>query len=624
MSWIWRTRPVRARTPSSAGDGAADPGAVRLHLEKILTSPEFASATRLQQFLAFVVEERLQGADTIKETDLAIRVFNRRTSFDPSGDSVVRVAAGNLRHRLRDYYLNTGRDDPLLIELPKGTYVPVFRTRSASMPGPARARIRPVWWIVASAFELVLIGAVLYWLLAPPRRTWSSIAVLPFLNLSNNPDSEYMTDGLVEEVTTALAQVEGLQVVARSSAFQFRGKGLDIRAAGRQLGVETVLEGSVRTVGNKVRISAQLIKVADGFHIWSRTWEGDPNDIFAIQDDLTRSVAAALKRRQPQRAAAPRDLEAYDLYLKGQYFKDRITSADLARSVHYLQQSIRKDPTYAPAHSVLADAYASTAYHEVVPDPEAIARAKSEAQRALALDPSLAEAHALLAWIRFFYDWDWPESERGLRRALALNPNSARAHDWYAQWLTSAGRFDEALSEARKALTLDPLNCRVVTNVAVVFYCARRYDEAYRQTRQALEINPHYYQAHTIGGASLQEKRMYAEAEAEMQAAMNEYRGDPDTVAHLAVVQMALGHRADAVETIAAFEHPPVGQPVAHYELAYLYLAMGQKDRALDALAKAYGERSSDMLVLNVDPVFAGLHTDPRFVALRSKMGWTR
>jgi serine/threonine-protein kinase len=624
MARIWTRMRGAPQERSRAPNGAnVDAGLVRQQLEKILASPEFANASRLQQFLAFVVDEKLNGAETIKETALAIHVFNRRPSFDPSGDSVVRVAAGNLRIRLRDYYLSTGRDDAVIVELPKGSYVPLFRTNAVERGAPAQREARIGWKKMASIAAILLLACSAAWWFAKTRtnQAFSSIAVLPFLNLSNNPDNEYLTDGFVEEVTSGLAQVDGLQVVARSSAFQFRGKSPDIRTAGHQLGVETILEGSVHTIGGRLRVSAQLVKVADGFHIWSRTWEGDAGDIFAIQDDLIRSVASVLRHPGGVRNNPPHDLEAYDLYLKGLYFKDRVTSADLQKSVSYLEQSTRKDPQYPPAWAALGFAEAEIAYHAVQPEPETIARARAAATRALELDENLADAHAVLAWIRYFYDWNWGESELGLRRAVVLNPNSAWAHDWYSQDLMSLGRFEEALKEARRALLLDPLNFRVSTNVSVVLYCAHRYDEAIRQCRQAAEIDPHYYAAWSILGDSFQEKRMYREAVAALQRSVAEYPKDSDTTGHLAMVLMAMGRKDEAGKLIAVLEHPAAGEPMPWYQLAYVRLAMGDKGRAVEALDKSFQQHSSDMVVLTVDPVFDSLHQHPGFLALARKMG---
>ncbi|WP_321473601.1 TPR end-of-group domain-containing protein [uncultured Paludibaculum sp.] len=598
-----------------------DPTAVRLHLERILGSPEFLSATRLQQFLTFVVEQKLEGAVSVKETEVAMQVFHRQSSFDPSGDSVVRVAASNLRSRLRDYYQSTGAHDNIRIELPKGKYLPTFSVGPTPAPQGHNARLI----ITTTAGLALLFIAAAWWGYSASRdQRPSSIAVLPFLNLSNNPENEYLTDGFVEEVTTSLAQVEGLKVVARSSSFQFKGKSPEVRVAGRQLGVETILEGSIRTVGRRVRISAQLIKVSDGFHIWSHTWDSDGGNLIGVGDELVRLVAGTLQRPSTPRGQLPRDPEAYDLYLKGQYVKDRITPAELARSVELLRRSIAKDPNYAPAHAALGEVLASQAYYSLTPDWALIARAKEEAGKALALDNQLAHAHALLAWIQFFADWDWVGSEQGLRRSIQLNPNLARAHDWYAQYLTAAGRADDSLTEARRALSLDPLNYRTSTNLSVALYCARHFDEAIRQAREAMELNPHFHLAHTVAGASLQEKGAYREAIVELEAALRDNPADADTVAHLTAVRWATGDRAAARKGLDTLEHWPSPAPTPWYELAYAYSVLGDRTRAFEALDHARNERSSDMPFLRADPAFENLRNEPRFRALEARMGWRR
>jgi TolB-like protein/Tfp pilus assembly protein PilF len=577
-----------------------------------------ATATRLQQFLTFVVEQKLGGAESIKEAELAMGVFNRRSSFDPGSDSVVRVAAGNLRHRLRDYYQRSGSQDTLIIEIPKGSYVPAFRSGEVRL---APRRIWPVTAAVMGASCLAAGGG--YWALSTRQQpTATSVAVLPFLNLSGTAENAELSDGLVEEVTTALARADGLQVVSRSSAFQFRDKGVDVRAAGRELGVQTVLEGSIRTIGKRVRINAQLIKVSDGFHIWSRAWEGDTSNLYALQAELSQSVASVLNYRLRGHAAAPKDPDAYLQYLKGQSYQNRATVPDLTLAAALLRSAIATDPGWAPAHAALAGAYASLAYHEVVPNPETIARAKQSAETALRLDSRSAEAHAVLAWIGFFYDWDWAGSETGLRRALELDPNSAQAQGWLAQRLMSEGRFDEALAAAGKALARDPLSYRASSNVGVVLYCARRFEEAIAQCRLALQINPKYSLAHTIAGASLQELRQYPEAERELRAALQELPGEPDTQAHLGAVALAVGRREEALQILGALEHPPGGGPSSAYSVACLRVALGQTDQALLALETAVSQRSSDITVLNVDPALAALHGDKSFQALIARLGW--
>jgi len=601
--------------------------AVRDQLQRLLASPAFADAPRLRSLLAFLVEQTICGhAEEIKESVIAVEVFGRAPDFDPRADSVVRVQVRNLRAKLRAYYDQEGRDDAVRFDLPSGSYVPVFE---ASQPPSATApavrhvvfpRRRLAWAAVGLALAVAM--AVLAMLILGRTGARRSVAVLPFLNLTGDSGKDYFVDGFVDELTTSLAQAKGLQVVARSSAFQFRGKSPDVRVAGRQLGVAAILEGSVSSAGGTVRVSAQLINVEDGFHVWSHTYAGAAEDVFTIRDQIAKAVSVALDVSSPARttAAAYRpDVEAYDLYLKGQYFKERVTLDDLGRSIQFFEQSVHRDPGFAAAYAALADVYATVAYHQVVPEKESIAKAKAAAARALELDPALAEAHAVLAWIQCFYDWDWAAGERGLRRALELNPNSARTHDWYSEALLLAGRFDQAISESKKALALDPLSYRVSGNISVILYCAHRYDQAIRQARQTLEINPHYYQANTMLGTSLAEKRMYPEAAAALRAALADYPGEPDTKAHLAAVEAAIGKRDEALKLTGELEQ---SEPKPYYHLAFLYAVSGDKDRAFDALDKAYAHRDGDILSLNVDPAFDSLHSDPRFGVLWKKIGW--
>jgi adenylate cyclase len=598
---------------------------VRAHLQRILASTEFASATRLQQFLAFVVEQRLEGADSLKETELAIRLFHRGSSFDPSGDSIVRVAASNLRHRLRSYYQGTGAADRLLIDLPKGTYVPVFTRREAGAPpkrpgsSPRRARL----WRIASGVAAACLTAALVWhvWMRPSTIPPASLAVLPFLNLNSTPDSGYLADGLVDELTSALSHVEGLRVASRTSAFQFRGTNIDVREAGRKLGVATILEGSVRIVGSRIKVNTQLIQVSDGFHIWSQTAEGGAEDLFLIQVELTRGIASALQlRASPAPAAAPHR-EAYDLFLRGQYFRDRITPDDLVRSLRYLQAAVDKDPSYAPARAALAGTYATLAYYEPAPDPAKIQRAKAEAGEALKRNPNLASAHALLAWIRYFNDWDWKGSEEGLRHSLILNPNSAEAHDWLAQRLMAEGRFEEAIDESTRALQLDPLNYRLTTNLGVALYLQGSYEEAIRQSRVALELNPSHYKAHTLIGVSLQELGRHTQALAALQTAGQANPADADTLAHTATVLLALGRREEALVVRRLLESGDLVRQKPFYDLAHIQVAMGEKDGAFASLEESFRLRSSDIPVLKVDPAFRTLHQDPRFAALLHRIG---
>ncbi len=587
--------------------------------------------------MRFVVNQVLDGnGDQIKEYLVGVEAFGRPDSYDPRTDPVVRVEARRLRSKLEEYYAAEGSQDEIRIDIPKGSYAPTFswnRPIEPKAPNPEEnttARKPQRAWNIKVAVPVLCAIVIILCVAAyqairpkPKDHRITSIAVLPFLNLGN-AENEYFTDGLVDELTTVLAQLKGLRVVARTSAFQFRDKNPDIREVGRRLGVEKVIEGSVQKTGDRIRINIQLINTVDGFHLWSNTFNRNARDIFAVQDEVTRAIAKALELQLSGKMPAlekrvARNLEAYNLYLKGRYFINKIVLTDVRRGIQYLEEAVRADPDYGPAHAALADGYATMAFREVRADPEMITKAKAAAAQALKLDGNLAEAHAVLAWIEYFYDWDWDCSEQGLLRALAIDPNSSRIHDMYSQVLMSASRFDEAIAESKKALALDPINNKICVTLAVIYYLAGRYDDAVRQSKLVLEMNPHYSLAHTVIGVSYIEKRMYPQAREALRKSLEENPQDADTMAHLSIVEHYLGNDTESLRWSNRIESIV---PKAWYHLSHVYALRGEKDRAFDALAKCCRERNSDITVLNVDPAFASLRSDPRYADFKKKLGW--
>jgi len=314
-------------------------------------------------------------------------------------------------------------------------------------------------------------------------KTHPSIAVLPFTNLSVDKEQEYFCDGMAEEIISALTHVEGLHIVARTSAFAFKGEKLDVREIGKRLNVGTVLEGSVRKAGNRLRISAQLINVADGYHLWSEKYDRDMEDIFAIQDEISLAIVDKLKVKllgEEKAALVKRytdNLEAYSLYLKGRYHWSKRTPEGIKKAIQHFKQVIEKDPNYALAHAGLADCYSMLEQARVLPAKEAFPKAKAAVTKALEIDETLAEAHTSLAFVRWYYDWDWAGAEKEFLRAIELNPNYPTGHQWYAVYLAEMGRPAEAISEIKKAQELDPL--LVIINIASawILICARQYDQ---------------------------------------------------------------------------------------------------------------------------------------------------
>ena len=432
-------------------------------MDKILASNAFAGAERPGRFLRFVVEQALAG-NQLKETQLGVEVFGRSPSYDPRLDGVVRVEAVKLRSRLKEYYETEGADDPVRIDLPKGGYLPSFEALPSQPDETVAAPQGRVWWtdwrVIVPPLALALI--VVGYLLArrsrprPASPDSSSIAVLPFVNLSSDKENEYFSDGLTDDLIDALTKVQGLRVVARGSAFQFKGKNPDIRTVGRQLNVATVLEGSVQRSGGRLRITAQLSSVADGYHVWSETYDRRLADIFAVQDEISRAIVAALEVRVAGHPggrlvqSSTQDLEAYNLYLQGRFHLNKWRPESARKGIEYFAQAIAKDPGYAPAYTGMADCYTWLGVFGWSEARQAMPQARQAANRALQLDETLAAAHVSLGYVKALYDWDWPGAEREFKRALELSPGDADVHFAYSiTYLTPfLGRLDEALRKS--------------------------------------------------------------------------------------------------------------------------------------------------------------------------------
>jgi len=488
------------------------------------------------------------------------------------------------------------------------------------------------WPILLSGFAVVALITIVATFLFYSSQSDStdiekSIAVLPFTDMSPSKDQEYFGDGMAEAIINALVGIPGLKVSARTSAFQFKGGENDIQTIGEKLGVATVLEGSVAKSGNTLRITAQLINVADGFHLWSNTYDRELTDIFAIQDDLSRSIVEALEvelsgdKTKTLTKRKPTSVEAYNLYLKGRYFWNRRTGEGLKTSIDYFQQAIDLDPTYALAYAGLADSYNLLAPYMVVSPKEAMPKAKAAAIRALEIDDTLGEAHNSLAFVRRYFDFDWLAAEKGSKRAIELNPNNATAHHWYALYLTGMGQLTEAISEIKRAQDLDPLSLIIATNVGWVYYYARQYDESVEHFKKALEMDPNFAQAHKrISLAYLQEGKC-EEAMAELQKAVTLSDGSTNMLTALAYGNAVCGKRQEALEIVDNLREQSSSKYVSSVDIAAIYCALGESDTVFMWLEKAYLERSSRLAYIKVDPKFESLHSDFRFTQYLARMG---
>ena len=451
-----------------------------------------------------------------------------------------------------------------------------------------------------------------------------SIAVLPFVNMSADEADEYLCDGMTEELVNVLSKVKGLRVPGRSSSFAFKGKNEEdiFRKVGEQLHVNSVLEGSVRKAGDKLRVTAQLINVADGFHLWSDSYDGDMKDILAMESDVAQRVVRALKVQlgvDEARALTNKpteNAEAYRLYLLGRYHFGKFTRVGWTNAIQYFEQALRIDPGYALAYCGLADTY-GWAGGQTLPGREAWAKEMEFAQKALALDPKLAEAHLAMA-TAFFCVLDPHGSEKELDRAVKLNPNLALAYDQYGWTFGQMGRHDESISAEKRALELDPLNSLFNTDLAFFFYWARRYDDAIAQIRKTLELDANAAVAHHCLGWCNIWKRNLTEATEEFQKAVT-LDDLPWYKASLGYGYAASGDRAKAEQVIRDLDELAKKQYVSPALRASVYLGLGEKGKALDWIEKAYEDRDP-MLWWKTDQLYDSVRNEPRFLALMEKV----
>jgi len=452
-----------------------------------------------------------------------------------------------------------------------------------------------------------------------------SIAVLPFVNVSADKNDEYLSDGMTEELLNALTKVKSLRVPGRSSSFAFKGKNDEdiFRKVGEQLHVNAVLEGSVRKAGNKLRITAQLINVTDGFHLWSETYDRDMKDILAVQGDVAQRVVQALQVQlgvDEARALAKKPTEnpeAHRLYLLGRYHFAKFTRAGWTNAIHYFEQALQVDPNFALAYCGLADTY-GWAGGQTMAGREAWAKEMEFAQKALALDPNLAEAHLSMGTALYSVLGPYA-SEKELDRAVELNPNLPLIYDQYGWTFSEMGRFNEAIAAEKKALELDPLSTFLNTDLAFFLYWARRYEEATTQIRKTLELDPNNAFAHSILGWCLIGKGNKAEARAEFQKATS-LDDLPWYISSLGYACAAKGDRAKAEQILQDLEELSKQRYVSPANRAAVYLGLGENEKALDWLEKAYEDRDPIFWWIDGDQLYDSVRNEPRFQALVQKI----
>jgi TolB-like protein/DNA-binding winged helix-turn-helix (wHTH) protein/Tfp pilus assembly protein PilF len=561
------------------------------------------------------------------------------------GDTIVEEQNLNFCiKQIRDA-LGDDADSPRFIEtLPKRGYrflVPVEglpKSVEAAPPEPAPAhtgpRISRAAWL---AGLVVLLAAGLYvvrdripgWR-GRPAEGKVMLLVLPFDNLSGDPAQEYFSDGLTEEMITQLGRLnpDRLGVIARNTAMIYKGTKKSVAEIGREQEVEYILEGSVRRAGGRVRISAQLIEVRDQTHLWAENYDRAVEDVLAIQSDVARHIAGALTLEllpggdSGLTRPAPLNPAAYDAYLRGRYQWNRRSPEGLQKSIEFYREAIAADPNYPLAYAGLADTFGllGTMPYDALPPRDAIPKAEAAARQALALDDSLAEAHVALAHALLYYQWDWPAAEREFQRAFELNAGYATAHQWYSDYLLARGRPDEALAQIQQALKLDPYSLVVHLALGRYYYLQRDYDQAIARFQQSIQMDPDFFLGHFDLGVALVQAGRTDEAIAEFEQAVRLSGQSPVSLAGLGYAYARAGRAADARKALAQLEVLSRRRHVPPLYFAGIYAGLGENDPAFAWLDKAYEARSTYLIHIHLEPIFAPLHSDPRFAALLRRL----
>lgn len=579
------------------------PDQVRTQVDKMLASRLFARSERLCRFLRFCVDLTLdEKSDQLKEQLVGVEVFDRKGDYDPRTDPIVRVEARRLRSKLKEYYTSSGRPDCVLIELPKGAYVPAFRMRS---PGQSQ-HVRP---------QPVAAGA-----------EERSIAVLPFTNLTPEAGTDYFSDGLTEELIHLLTRIPRLRVVAWSSMSQLRGREQDLAGIRQELRVATVLRGSVRRTHARVRVTAQLIDTESGNYLWSEAYDRQLENVLAIQEEMARAIVDTLQLTLAWRASGfarqTSSPECYNLCLQGRFHANKRTRDGLQQSVACFGQAITADNRSAIAYSGLADAYSLLTELGFLDPVEATPKARAAAEKALTLDPGSAEAHVSLAFVRSLFDWDWAGAEPLYRRAIALNPGYSRARHWFGDdFLAVLGRFDEAIPEIRMARHLDPLSPILVESCGYVKMMQRDYAGALEEFDQVLQLDPMFYRVYSAKARVFSLMGRYEEAIGLFERARALGGDVPSVLAALGDTLARAGFVWEARSLLDELQAAAKTRWIPATAFAVVNIGLGDHAAALDHLEIAC-ERREMVGGLKVHPAYDPLRSEPRFQRILKRIGF--
>jgi serine/threonine-protein kinase len=599
---------------------------IREQLERILASFATSGANRRSRLLRYLVEQTLEDRpESLKESVIATEVFDRTPDYDPQIDSVVRVEVGRLRARLAEYYEKAGADATVRIEIPRGAYRPVFVFRESAPEIMTPVKPRTDWRIWTWVAGAVIIGAVLMWwrIRTSAQATPAAIAVLPFLNLSGDPADEYLADGISEELTETLAEFNDLRVVARTSAFQYKGKSIDVGEIGRNLRAGAVLEGSVARRGGQLRVIAQLIRTSDGYHLWSHSYDATLAGLPPVEAGI---AAAAREKLAPPTArpatvevATARNPDAHDLYMRAVYEFNLRTEASTRLAIDLARQAAEKDPSFAQPLVVMAAGESQLTLFQVESPRVAAEREWQYISKALAIDPSNSGAHAQKALLAYTNQWDWPQAEREFKQALAAGSHGS-AENLYGWCLITRGRFEEARRRLQNAAEIDPLSLGPQLNQVEELSAEQNYQEAKRKVDQILRTAPSNAVALSEATSVGFWQRDCSSAKAASDKLKELYPKAPGARLNELAAVYVCGHPEEArAAAVELFQHP-TGY-MSPYSVAGAYALEGNADLAMPYLQQSAELREPRLMMLRFDHAFDSIRKDGRLVALEKKLG---
>ncbi len=636
--------PTSAATPYEASRLSAEVSveSVQVALANVLACESFAKSPKHRCFLEYVVGEALAGRDSnLKEYTVGIEVFGRPDSFDSRDDPIVRVTASRVRAKLKAYFENEGKDAPLVIELPRGSYVPVFQPRSGPAKSPSKHHIlawssttwRPVSLTLGTLLSMLVVGA---WVLN--RRpvvgiasavsstgigAVPAIAVLPFVNVGPDPGADHSARWLTAGVADVLRNVDS----GLGSLVPYTGEAPGhVGAEIQNRGAEKVLQGWVWQDKEHARVTVQLIDLRSGYHIWSDVYECAPKDIFGLQQTIANGIVGALRSQHEAANHQERflagqavSLEARNLYLDGLYQMQHSTKSALIRAIDYFQKSAVISPRFSQAYSHLSEAYAALVRSDFIPSSDGLAKAESAAEKALEIDRDSAHAHASMALVRSL-NWQWRLAAKEFMQAIQLDPDDPTLREEYAMnCLLPTGRFNEALEELQKAQTLDPSSSSIEVSMGRFYYFSGNSDQAIDHCRKGLDLQPASREARYCLGSAFEQKAMYLQA-IEILNGITDSTQDTEIISLSGHISGLGGRVREARASLSELDHLAGQRNVSSYDKALVYLGLNDTGEALRYMEKAYEERDPGLAYLAISPTWKHVRTEPRFAAIVAKI----